>query len=146
MAFWRSTARASIPSLQEVAVIALAAQRVARAISTDSISEPLRDRLDEWARRTQGRPSGGLAHTVAELAGCPVCTGWWASLAMSAVWPGSARVRRGLSVAGAQVMLALLERLISEEGRAAIHQADIKQLDNAELSAASPAVGSPASS
>jgi hypothetical protein len=53
-----------------------------------------------------------------------VCTGWWSSLLLSMVWPGRCRFRRGLSVAGAQVLLTLAERLVSEQGRVAIRQAD----------------------
>jgi hypothetical protein len=34
------------------------------------------------------------------------------------------RFRRGLSVAGAQVMITLAARLVSEEGRAAVREAD----------------------
>ena len=129
--------RRTVTSLEEVMVIALAAQRIARAISTDTISAPLRQRLNGWAGRRQQRPLGSVAHTLSELASCPVCTGWWTSLAMSAVWPGPARVRRGISVAGAQVVLTLLERLVSEQGRAAIHHADISQVHSEVLTTTS---------
>src|SRR4051812_1703415 len=37
---------AGVPALAEIVVIALGAQRVARAISTDEIAAPLRDRVD----------------------------------------------------------------------------------------------------
>jgi len=124
-----------VPRLHDVVVIALAAQRVARAISCDEITAPLRDVLDRWAELQQPRAAGRLARMVADLARCPVCTGWWASLAMSLAWPGPGRLRRGLSVAGAQVLLTLLERLVSEEGRAAIHHADIGQARSRALHA-----------
>jgi hypothetical protein len=44
---------------------------------------------------------------------------------VSLVAPGRHRLLRGVAVAGAQVVLALSERLISEEGRVAIHSADL---------------------
>jgi hypothetical protein len=109
------------PSLEEVVVIALAAQRVARAISTDDVSRPLRDALDRWAGN-----GTGFRSTLTRLIACPVCTGWWASFAVSSVWSGRMRIRRGLSVAGAQVLLALVERLVSEQGRASVHSADME--------------------
>jgi hypothetical protein len=118
---------ATLLRLEEVAVIALAAQRLARVISTDAITAPLRRRVDDLAARANGRVSARAARALAELLACPVCTGWWSSLAVSAAWPGRARFRRGLSVAGMQVLLALVERLVSEHGRSAIHVADIRQ-------------------
>jgi hypothetical protein len=113
-----------VTGLAEILVIALGAQRIARAISSDEIAAPVRDRVDRWAETATGRRRG-LARWTASLLRCPVCTGWWASLALSAVWPGRARVRRGISVAGGQVLLSLVERWISERGRASIHEADI---------------------
>jgi hypothetical protein len=113
-----------VPSLAEVVVIALGAQRVARAVSTDEIAAPLRRRVDRWAETADGRRRVG-ARWTATLLSCPVCTGWWASLALSCAWPGRARLRRGISVAGAQVLLAMFERWISERGRASIHEADL---------------------
>ena len=61
---------------------------------------------------------------MADFVKCPVCTGWWASLAASALWPGHHRLRRGISVAGAQVLVTLAERLVSEQGRVAVTQAE----------------------
>lgn len=113
------------PRLEEVIVIALAAARLARVISVDEITAPWRDRLDRSVQ--QDGHSGDrrrLPRLLAELVQCPVCTGWWASLAVSALWPGSHRLRRGVSVAGAQVLITLAERLVSEQGRAAIRAAD----------------------
>ena len=122
-------------SLSDVVVIALGAQRIARAISTDEISAPIRAALDRWADTAGPGLAGGMRRRVAQLAHCPTCTGWWASLALSAAWPGPNRVRRGISVAGAQVMLALLERWVSERGRASIHEADIDAVRSEALSA-----------
>ena len=112
------------PGLQEVVVIAFAANRVARALSIDSISSPIRQRLrpdptQAWAREGRAR------QFTAELLDCPVCTGWWSSLVLSMMWPGSYRLRRALAVAGVQVVLSLAERLVSEEGRIAVREAQV---------------------
>jgi hypothetical protein len=111
---------AGLPSLQDVVVLGFAASRVTRAISLDEISAPLRERFA--ARAARGGPVFEWAH---KLVTCPLCVGWWVSLALSFALPGRHRLVRGASVAGAQAMLALAERLVSEEGRAAIHDADI---------------------
>ena len=124
--------------LEEVLVIALAAQRISRAISTDQIAAPLRERLDRWAADSEGRQQT-VAIKVGELVRCPVCTGWWVSLAASALWPGRDRLRRGVSVAGMQVLLTLAERLVSEEGRAAVHEADITARRNVDATQPAPA-------
>ena len=101
-------------------MLGLAASRFARAVSLDEISSPLRRRLEQRAE------DGGVVSSWANrLASCPLCVGWWASLGVSMVAPGRHRLLRGLSVAGVQALLALAERLVSEEGRAAIHEADV---------------------
>jgi hypothetical protein len=111
----------NVPPLHDVVVLGLAATRIARAISLDEISAPARTRLASWAE-TPGRSP--LRRWVNRLIECPICVGWWTSIGLSLVVPGRQRLLRGGAVAGAQVLLALLERLVSEEGRAAIHQAD----------------------
>ena len=108
-------------------MIGLAAARVARAVSCDEVTAPLRDRLARAARAAHGGGSGRVVRWLSELVHCPVCTGWWTSLALSAMWPGQLRLRRGLSVAGAQVLITLAERLVSEQGRVAIHEADHRE-------------------
>jgi hypothetical protein len=113
-------AGSGLPRLEEVAVLALAASRLTRAVSLDEITRPVRERIGERAGR------GGTALTwFNKLITCPLCIGWWISIGVSLVAPGRHRVLRGVSVAGAQTFLALAERLVSEEGRAAIHQADV---------------------
>jgi hypothetical protein len=111
------------PGLQEVVVIAFAADRVARAVSLDEISAPLRERVRGSDQASMHR----MRRLVADLVDCPVCTGWWSSLALSMMWPGRYRLRRGLSVAGVQVMLTLFGRLVSEQGRVAIRQAEVEE-------------------
>jgi hypothetical protein len=111
-----------VPGLEEVVVLALAASRLARAVSVDEITAPARGRVSQWASRCGHR---GLPRWLDRLICCPLCTGWWFSMAVSLLAPGRQRVLRGVSVAGAQVMLSLAERLVSEEGRAAIQEADL---------------------
>src|SRR6186997_2914969 len=118
----RTRAHAS-PGLSDVVVIAFAANRVARALSIDSISAPLRERLQRPPRRTSA--DSGLRRFTADLLDCPVCTGWWASIGLSMMWQGGYRLRRGLAVAGVQVVISLAERLLSEEGRIALREAEV---------------------
>lgn len=102
-------------------MLALAATRLARVISVDEISAPFRRRIEDWA----DGPSAPKWRTWSlDLVQCPVCVGWWASLAISLAAPGRHRLLRGVSVAGLQVLFALTERLISEEGRAAVYVAE----------------------
>jgi hypothetical protein len=110
------------PALDEVVVIALAAARLARAISIDDVTEPLR----EWLRRSADEAGGArrIRQFARDLVCCPVCLGWWISLGTSALWPGPHRFRRGLSVADAQVLITLAERLVSEQGRLAVRQVE----------------------
>lgn len=111
------------PGLEEVIVIALAAGRVARAVSIDEVSAAWRERIHTRANTASGS-SSRLQRWAADMIGCPVCTGWWSSLVLSLLWPGRHRVRRGLAVAGAQVILTFAERLVSEQGRLVIQQAE----------------------
>jgi hypothetical protein len=110
-----------VPRLEEVVVLALASSRLARAVSVDEVAAPARGRVSEWASRCGHR---GFPKWLDRLICCPLCTGFWFSIVVSLVAPGRQRLLRGVSVAGAQVMLSLAERLVSEEGRAAIEQAD----------------------
>jgi hypothetical protein len=119
---------AGLPRLEEIIVLAFAASRVTRAISLDEISEPLRARFEDRAE------SGGAALRWAnKLLTCPLCVGWWVSLALSFALPGRYRLVRGAAIAGAQALMALAERLVSEEGRAAIHGADIVEAQASRL-------------
>jgi hypothetical protein len=113
-----------LPGLEEVVVLGLAASRVTRAISLDEISAPLRERFAQRAAR-----GGSALEWGHKLVTCPLCVGWWVSLALSFALPGRHRLVRGASVAGAQALLALAERLVSEEGRAAIYDADIVEAE-----------------
>jgi hypothetical protein len=111
----------SLPRLEEVVVLALASERLARAISIDEITAPGRARLSRWA---EADGESRARSWIVQLVHCPMCVGWWTSVGISLVTPGRHRVLRGAAVAGVQVPLALAERLISEEGRLAIHTAN----------------------
>lgn len=106
--------------LEQVIVLALASNRLARAITVDEITEPARARSIAWGQ--QHLPAAAQQRLV-QLIQCPVCMGWWTSILLSVVTPGRRRLRRGMAVAGAQVLLSLAERLVSERGRAAIDEA-----------------------
>lgn len=70
-----------------------------------------------------------------------MCVGWKTSIAVSLSAPGERRLHGGVTVAGAQVLLRLAERLVPERGRAAIHEADIVEAVNSNgAEAVSPAV------
>ena len=113
------------PGLEDTVVISLAAARIARAVSVDQISSRARERLSAAAARSSTSGIRGPAlRSVADLVACPICTGWWASLATSMIWPGRYRFRRALSAAGLQVLLTFPERILSEAGRAAAEQTD----------------------
>ena len=116
------------PGLEEVIVIALASARVARAISVDEITEPMRVRLNEVVGVGDQDCRRGRQLLVG-LVNCPVCVGWWASFVLSALWPGRHRLRRGLSVAGFQVLITMAERLLSEQGRLAVRQIEEEEAD-----------------
>jgi hypothetical protein len=111
-------------SLEHIVVLALGANRLARAISVDEITAPARAAAARW---TDGNLPAGAAQRLQDLVECPVCVGWWTSIAVSLWAPGERRVQRGIVVAGAQVLLTLAERLVSERGRAAIHEAEIAE-------------------
>jgi hypothetical protein len=133
--------------LEHIVVLALGANRLARAISVDEITEPVRSATADWAGR---RLPAGAAQRLKDLVECPVCVGWWTSLAVSLWAPGERRLQRGVAIAGAQVLLTLAERLVSERGRAAIHEAEIAEItetvmaDGEEPSNSAPATTSEA--
>lgn len=118
----RASSTTGIPRMEEIAVLAFASTRLTRAITLDEITTPLRGRLEQKAE------SGNSAWVWAsKLVSCPACVGWWVSMAISVMLPGRRRLLRGASVGGAQMLLALLERLVSEEGREAISSADLEE-------------------
>jgi hypothetical protein len=110
--------------LEQVIILALASNRLARAITVDEITEPARARSIAWG---QDHLSPSLQQRLTQLIECPVCMGWWTSILLSLLTPGRRRLRRGMAVAGAQVLLSLAERLVSERGRAAVDEARLVQ-------------------
>lgn len=64
-------------------IYALAVARVTGLVVSDSITEPLRDRLIGWLDDQPGTAGAFLA----ELIGCPWCAGMWISMfAAPLVW------------------------------------------------------------
>lgn len=118
-------------------VCALAAYRLTRIVTTDTISEPWRDRLYRWAwvdpsaddyderhaDATRGGEfvpyprQGGLRTYVNELFNCPWCFGVWVSAAVVAVWCWI--VRDGISVA---LYLAMVFAVAGAQGFLASRQ------------------------
>jgi len=118
-----SRAETSLPGLEQIAVLALASSRLTRVVTLDEITAPLRERLDAKAQDD----ADSTWVWANRLVSCPACVGWWVSLGISVALPGRHRLLRGASVAGAQMFLALVERLVSEQGRAAISGADVAE-------------------
>jgi hypothetical protein len=56
-------------------VLALATQRLTQLVTEDSLTEPLRERIDDWA---SGAERFSLRDRVAVLSGCPACISVWA--------------------------------------------------------------------
>ena len=119
--------------LEQIVVLALASNRLARAVTVDEITGPTRERLLAW---TGSRLPAAGQERLEQLVNCPVCMGWWTSIGLSLLTPGPRRVRRGMAVAGAQVLLTLAERLVSERGRAAVHEAELVEAAAEDGSAA----------
>ena len=125
--------------LEQVLVLALAANRLARAVTVDEITEPARRRVLAWA--DEHLPAAGRSR-LEQLITCTVCMGWWTSIGLSLLTPGRGRIRRGMAVAGAQVLLTLAERLVSERGRAAIHEAELVEAAAEDSTGTGPIVRS----
>lgn len=93
----------------QLLLLVLAAYRLTRILTTDSISEAARDRLYHWAWIEQGEPGYEAAYLharmldqdtdgtqplpraswrtyVNELGNCPWCMGVWVSYALTAWW------------------------------------------------------------
>lgn len=64
-------------------VVALAGYRLARAVSVDDITKPIRDLLYRW---TYGElPPKRYRVFLLDLIGCPVCSGWWITITLGLV-------------------------------------------------------------
>jgi hypothetical protein len=101
-------------------VLSLAAYRASRALSLDSITAPMRDRLDFWS---QGR--GGWRQKVAELISCGWCSGFWLSGVTYAVYvtvtgrwedePVLVHLIFWWAIAGAQSLLIAIDAFLLRE-------------------------------
>lgn len=101
------------------AVLAIAAYRAARALSLDSITEPLRDWFDDRAGRSRWWEKS------AELISCGFCSGFWLSGITYAVWLSATHqwgeqpwLIHGImwwSIAGVQSMLIAVDSFLLRE-------------------------------
>lgn len=110
-------------------IVSLAAYRLTRVVTTDTISDPFRDRVYRWAWNDdetveivddQGRkvraptPRAGWRTWVYGLVSCPLCFGVWVSAGTYSAWrwwdTGAVRaVIAAFAVAGLQCFLAAKE-------------------------------------
>jgi hypothetical protein len=94
-------------ALTNLALNSLAAYRLARLVSVDDITEPLRTKVTDWLVG-----NGGTYHRkLAELIGCPHCSGVWISFGVIAVAPyvvpgWKQIIRPALAVAAIESILA----------------------------------------
>lgn len=81
-----------------VVLVGLVAYRLARAVSLDTITDPLRDWLHRRAYRIIAAPPGRKEPVVIvrsrpwawvySLISCAFCASWWIALGASALWFG----------------------------------------------------------
>lgn len=111
--------------LLRVLVVALAAYRLARALSIDSISAPLRDWLwvgvygedaDFTTDDGEPEPVGGVFWRLSyALASCIYCAGWWIALGLYALWVNWSPSRpfiAAVAAAGAVAVLASFDSAV----------------------------------
>jgi hypothetical protein len=107
-------------------LVGLAGARLARAVSVDEITKPLRDRLALWAYRPD---AVGWQRWLYDLVECPICSGTWLTAGAYAV--SRYGKRRGplneelvtlAAAMGVHVLATLADRLMFQVGEAAIWQ------------------------
>jgi hypothetical protein len=105
-------------------LVGLAGARLARAVSVDAISKPLRDRLALWAYREDSR---AWQRWLYDLAECPICSGTWLTAGVYAVSRyGKRRLSwndelvRVAAAMGVHVLVTLADRVMFQVGEAAI--------------------------
>lgn len=113
-----------LPPLAIVVVLGLAAFRITRICTTDTISDPIRERFYRWAwdeenpqiigerpnQQIAPRPRAAWRTWLYELATCQWCLGVWWSVAVYCAWRWGGDVALSilavLAIAGAQGMIA----------------------------------------
>ena len=104
----------ALPPLEAIVLIALAAFRATRLITSDTITEPLRDRLERWAwefgPNGQLKARGALRTWLVEGLTCQWCLGVWMSAASYSTWRWAGEVGLALlailAIAGVECALA----------------------------------------
>ena len=96
--------------LSDAVVVGLAVARLTTLVTTDEITEPLRRKVDDWAR---GYPVGSVRERLAYLVSCSKCTSVWAAGAVLGLWVsgegGKAVVRLLAASQGALSLLTLYD-------------------------------------
>lgn len=103
-------------ALLRVLIVGLAAYRLARAVSVDTITDPARAWLYEAAYGPDGEAEGGWGwRWIYGLLSCGYCCGFWISLGLYALWVnagGSRPFVAAVAVAGAASILFGLDRVM----------------------------------
>lgn len=96
-------------------VVALAGYRLARAVSVDDITKPIRDLLYRWTYGT-GKPPKNYRQFLFDLVTCPICTGWWITITLGLVTsmsltdaPAVQHLLLAVAAAGGQCWLTVRE-------------------------------------
>lgn len=87
----------------------VAAYRLTRLVTTDTITQPVRHRLHAAVESAEAGP---VVEKLATLVTCPWCVGVWAGFGVTLArqtWRGWPTVARALTVASAAAWLAQLE-------------------------------------
>lgn len=110
-------------SLGAIVLVGLASYRVARLVTKDTICEPLRRVVYDWAwidpqvKGQDPKPRAGGARTwLYSLLSCPLCFGVWTSALLMLLWAAVTPVDVGwrwaaslAAVAGVQSLVALAD-------------------------------------
>ena len=105
-------------TLATIIILGLASWRLARIVPTDTIAQPLRDRLTLWTypEEEPGRPQ--LREWFGQLVSCQICLGFWVaglvtlfySLVVAGAWLGWAFVIWWPAVAAVSAVASLYDQ------------------------------------
>jgi hypothetical protein len=97
-------------AVQDLAMITVAAHKLSRIVTKDSVTSPLRAPFTRFEASAGAaelnetvRHQGGFKHAVGELLTCPFCTAVWASTAMTVGMIFAPRLTRLVAAAGTSV-------------------------------------------
>jgi hypothetical protein len=111
-----------LPPLEIIVIIAFAAFRATRLVTSDTITDGLRDRLERWAWDFSGpkpQSRGAWRTWIVEGVTCQWCLGVWMSAAAYCTWRWGGEVALAvlaiLAIAGLQGALAQFVVTLHEE-------------------------------